>query len=63
MSVATLGMALSAAVTCLMARRISGSEATVRVPVLAWISTVSEAGWTTPGRFSTRSAWPAWPGS
>ena len=59
MPVATLGMAPRAAVTCLMARRISGSEATVPVPLRAWIRTVSEAGWTTPGRASTRSAWPA----
>ena len=63
MPVAALGMAPRAAVTCLMARRISGSEATVRVPLLAWMRTVSEAGWTTPGRPSTRSARPAWPGS
>ncbi len=56
MPVATLGMAPSAAVTCLMARRISGSPATVRVPLRAWIRTVSVAGWTTPGRLSTRSA-------
>ena len=29
----------------------------------AWMSTLSLADCGTPGEFSTRSAWPAWPGS
>ena len=62
MSVATPGMCRSATVTCRMASRACGSLAMVR-PSRVWMSTLSASRWTTPGRASTRSACPAWPGS
>ncbi len=61
-AVATPGMRSSATVTCLMASRACGSLATV-CPLRVWMSTLSASRWITPGLLSTRSAFPAWPGS
>src|SRR5215470_7642778 len=65
MPVAYCGSAASAAATWDVACRMAGSVAKVAPGALAWISTVSVDAWNCAGAtlFSTRSAWPDWPGS